>query len=515
MMHYIKKNILYASVFITGACILVVEIAATRILAPYFGNTVFTVSSVISIILAALSLGYYIGGVLADRYPSFRFFFLIILLSGLSIFLLQILVEMTLPLVGYAFSIKWGPLFASLSLFLLPGFLLGTLSPFAIVLQKEIDSEVGVGSISGRMFFWSTAGSIVGSLSAGFILIPFFGISTILIGVGGILCAMGLVALFILGFEKDILTKFMILSSIFFLGAGASVFASKERAIYKKDGVYERLTIYKGESEGREAYFFQQDRSNSGASFLDSDELVYEYTKYYSLYKIFNPNARNVLVIGGGAYSIPKRIAQEIPDARVDVSEIEPSLFTLAQTYFRLRDVSRIHNSTKDGRRFLRDSQGEYDMIFSDVYHSLFSLPSHFTTKEFFELAKSKLSKDGIFVANIIGTLSPEHPSFALSEMRTFREVFPQSYFFAVSSPKVNITQNIIFVGSLSEEAIDIKRISETYKDDPILGGLSDHMIHDDEIDFSKHPIFTDDYAPVDYFAASAFSRALLAKKIE
>lgn len=515
MMQFIKKNILYASVFITGACVLVVEITATRILAPYFGNTIFTVSSVISIILAALSFGYYIGGVLADRYPSFRFFFLIILLSGLSIFLLQILIEMTLPLFGYAFSLKWGPLFASLSLFLLPGFLLGTLSPFAIVLQKNIFPGAGVGNIAGRMFFWSTAGSIMGSLSAGFVLIPFFGISAILIGVGSILCMMGLIALAILGFEKNILTKFMILSFIFFIGAGASVSASKDRAIYEKDGVYEKLAIYKGENEGRETYFFQQDRSNSGASFLDSDELVYDYTKYYSLYKIFNPNARNILVIGGGAYSIPKKIAQEIPDAKIDVSEIEPSLFDLAQTYFRLHDISRIHNSTKDGRRFLQDSSGGYDMIFSDVYHSLFSLPSHFTTKEFFELAKSKLSKDGIFVANIIGTLSPEYPSFTLSEMRTFKEVFPQSYFFAVSSPKVNITQNIIFVGSASEEEIDIKQLSEAYGGDPILGELSAHVIHDDEIDFSKHPIFTDDYAPVDYFAANAFSRALLAKKVE
>jgi protein-L-isoaspartate O-methyltransferase len=100
--------------------------------------------------------------------------------------------------------------------------------------------------------------------------------------------------------------------------------------------------------------------------FLDSDDptdLVYEYTKYYSLYKVFKPDVRNALVIGGGAYSIPKALLAELPNAAVDVSEIEPSLFDLAKEYFDLEESPNLHNYTEDGRRLLQDSNKGYDLI--------------------------------------------------------------------------------------------------------------------------------------------------------
>src|SRR5687767_1604729 len=185
------RLLLLCTVFLTGMAILIVEIAATRILAPYFGNSIYTFSSVIGIILAALSIGYYLGGRLADHKPSATVFYGLIAAGGISVLLLQLLNIHLLPLIAYRLSMIHGPLTVSLLLFLLPALLLGMLSPFAIKLLHEEDPAAGVGSVSGLVFFWSTLGSIAGSLGAGFVLIPHWGVSHIVLGVGAVLLLLG------------------------------------------------------------------------------------------------------------------------------------------------------------------------------------------------------------------------------------------------------------------------------------------------------------------------------------
>ena len=495
-MVFFKRNFLLAAVFITGACVLIIEITATRILSPYYGNTIFTVSSIIGVILAALSLGYYIGGKLADRHPSLKLFFAIILFSGFSVFFLQFLNMAVLPILGYQFSITTGPLISAVIIFFLPAFLLGTLSPFAIKLQSMFFSSEGIGSVSGKVFFWSTLGSIFGSLITGFVLIPSFGINYIILSVGLVLFLIGLISLFLLEVKKKTISLILLFLAVILIPIYFS--QSSSDVIYEKDGVYEKIIIYDAEYNGRATRFFQQDKSSSGAMYLDSDELVYEYTKYYSLYKIFKPDIKQALVIGGGVYSVPKALLEESPSVLVDVAEIEPSLFDLAKKYFNVSDDDRLKNFIEDGRRFLHDSNKEYDLIFSDVYYSLFSIPAHFTTKEFFEIAKEKISKDGVFVANMIGDLSRQTPSFIMSEIRTFQEVFPNSYFFAVDSPKKIGLQNIIFLGCNSNKIID-------FNNEEI--ALKEKIINLDRYEFSAYPILTDNFAPVDYLIAKFLQR--------
>jgi MFS family permease len=165
-MGFLKKNFIFLIVFITGAIVLIIEVTATRILAPYFGNTLYSVSSILGVILGALSFGYYIGGILADKYPKFSLFFFLIFVAGIFSLLIQVFREFPLPFIGYNFGIKFGPLIISLILFFVPNLILGTISPFAIKLKTLELKEVG--KISGKVFFWSTVGSIFGSFLAGF-----------------------------------------------------------------------------------------------------------------------------------------------------------------------------------------------------------------------------------------------------------------------------------------------------------------------------------------------------------
>ena len=518
----VGRYLLPLAVFVTGASVLIVEVLAVRILSPYYGNTIFTVSSVISVILLALSVGYRAGGALADRRPSLEWFFGIILASGLLLLLFHALGAFVLQGLSGALSLATGPLVSSMVLFLVPALLLGTLSPFAIKLQSVLVPGEGVGRVAGRIFFWSTLGSISGSLLAGFVLIPRFGISRIVVATGVVLFALGFVPLVVLRAKRSRVGA-SVAGLVLLLGAAwwtqtpvAHTLLGLRDAdvVYSADGVYQKITIYEGEYYGRPTRFLLLNRSESGAMFLDSDdpaELVYDYTKYYSLYKIFTPRVRTALVLGGGAWSIPKALLAEVPDAEVDVAEIEPSFFDLAKQYFRARESPRLHNYVQDGRRFLHDSPRTYDLIFGDVYYSYFSVPPQFTTREFFALAKSKLNANGVFIANMIGDLSRRQPSLIMAELRTFQSVFPNSYFFAVDAvDKVNLVQNITLVGYNSDRKVDVNAPPVTTHPDPLIRFLRFKALDvARRFELSSYPVLTDDFSPVEYLTARVLQRSL------
>ena len=489
---------------------------AVRVLSPYYGNTIFTVSSVITVILLALSVGYYAGGVAADRHPTRERFFALILASGVVLLLLHVIGTLTLPAVSGALSIEAGPLVSAGMMFLLPALLLGMLSPYAIKLQSLSVPEQGVGSVAGSIFFWSTLGSITGSLLAGFVLIPRVGVDRVLIAVGVLLVALGLVPLLVLGAGK----RKAVAS-----GAGAVVLASiaaqfaarpvvdAETVVYQSDGLYQQITIYEGSYLNRPARFLLLDRSESGAMFLDSSDpsdLVYDYTKYYSLYKVFTPRVRNALVLGGGAYSIPKALLHELPDAVVDVAEIEPSFLDLAKRYFGAADSPRLRNFVQDGRRFLHDSDTQYDLIFGDVYYSYFSVPPQFTTREFFTLARNRLRPEGVFIANMIGDLSRREPSLIMTEIKTFQTVFPNSYFFAVeSAERTDQLQNITLVGYNSDRRVEVTAPPVTTHPDELIRFLRYKAVDvERRFELSSYPVLTDNFSPVEYLTARVLARA-------
>lgn len=483
---------------------MIIEITAIRILSPYFGNTIFNVSSVISVVLAALSLGYYAGGKLADMHPEEKIFYIIIAASGFIIIFLHLVGIVFLNSFGYQLSIIEGPIVSALLLFFPQSFFLGILSPFAVKLQKMRVEELGVGGAAGQIFFWSTLGSIFGSLTTGFYLIPNFGLDKIILGVGFLLIILGLFGgLKIKYWHKFFLIALLVLLMPFLLSKFSLKF---ENVVYIKDSLYQKITIYDGQYRGRPARFLSQDLNSSAARFIDSEDLVYDYTKYYSLYKILNPDIKEALVIGGGAYSIPKAILQDVLQINVDVAEIDPLLFELAKKYFGVKEERRLKNFAEDGRRLLKDKNKKYDFVFNDAYSSFYSIPEHLTTQEFLEMAKEKLNDNGIFMANVIGSLDEKPKSFLFSEMRTFKSVFGNSYFFAVDSRDSKKAQNTIFVGIKGNAKIDFNDPKIRENKDPVIGNLEEKIIDDSKFDLSNYPILTDNFAPVDYLISKEFN---------
>lgn len=497
MNNFLHKATIPFFVFVTGACVLIIEIIAIRILAPYFGNTIYTVSGVITIVLLALSIGYYLGGKLADTYPEEKVFYTIIALSGAVVIILHLFSMFFLPIFGYRLSLAQGPIISSVLLFFVQSLLLGILSPFAVKLQKTRLENLGIGSASGQIFFWSTLGSIFGSLSAGFVLIPNLGIDKIILGVGFLLIILGLFGGLAIKFLYKLpLILFLLYSMSFFV---YFLDTNPKNLVFVRDSLYQKIVIYDGIYDKRDARFLQQDRNNSAAMFFDSDELVYEYTKYYALYQIFNKDIISSLAVGAGAYSVPKALLNDSPEITVDVVEIDPILFDLGKKYFDVPDDRRLSNFVEDGRRFLHDTTKKYDFIFSDAYSSFFSTPEHLTTQEFFEVAKDKLTDNGVFIANVVGSLNPKPKSFALSEIKTFKSVFENSYFFAVVSPELKDPQNLIFVGYKGDKIVDLNSVEIKKNKNYIISSLAEKQINPNKFDLSYYPILTDNFAPVDY----------------
>lgn len=499
----IKRKKLLFVVFITGACLLILEIVATRILSPYFGNTIFTTTSVIGVVLAALSFGYYYGGIYADRNSSVERFYRLILFAGLSVIFLQILNIFLIPVITYEFSIRTGPLIVSIILFLTPSFLLGMLSPFAIKLHEKNNKKTGIGKLTGEVFFASTLGSIFGTFLAGYFLIPNFGIRSVVIGVGLTLSIIGFFGSFRIIMLKNFI--FSLLLTLILFSFSLINQSTLRGQVYIEDGIYERLSVVDLDYKGRPARILLQDASFGSGILLDgSENLVFDYTHYYKLYRLANKQPDNALFIGAGAYTMPNKMVQEVPGMVVDVVDIEPKLYGIAQNYFGLEETHKIKNNISDGRRFLYEVNKNYDFIFSDVYYS-YSIPVQFTTAEFFELSYDKLSNEGVFVANIIGDLSPDKNSLTFRLYKTFSESFENSYLFAVDSPKSMKPQNFIFVGLKNTKNL-LTLLNES--DDRFLNNLGDKLVDTNKYNMESYMILTDDFAPIEALTAGFLLRS-------
>ncbi|KKU98936.1 hypothetical protein A3E17_01200 [Candidatus Amesbacteria bacterium RIFCSPHIGHO2_12_FULL_48_14] len=491
-----SKLFLYFTVFLTGAAVLILEVVAVRVLAPFFGNTIFSVSSILSVVLAALSLGYYLGGRLADRRPSSQLFYSLIIISGLATLLVKISGSALLPLFSLTLPLTTGPLISSFCLFLLPALILGTLSPFAIKLSQQFYPSDKIGQASGTIFFWSTAGSLFGSLSAGFLLIPRLGTDQIIIATG--------LALVILGTAGLKLLRPPVILSIIAVTLGELTLISlisparSPQIVYSGDGIYQKILIRDTSSAPRTRYLIQ-DKNTSAAIYLESPDHVFAYTQYYSLYKTFFPSAKKVLVIGGGAYTIPKSYLADSPDFQVDVAEIEPGLYLLARKYFILPDSPRLTNITADGRSYLARYPGSYDIIFADAYSSFLSIPGHLVTREFFRLAKSRLSPDGLFIGNFIGSITPTYPSYFLSQLKTFTSVFPAHLVFTLDQSDPGRIQNLIFVGFNQPPSSPSSSLPSNFKI---------HLLDTNTYDLTPHPVFTDNYNPAEYILAQTLTHS-------
>lgn len=501
------KNFIFETiVFICGALVMIYEITGSRLLSPYLGASTYVWTSLIGVILGALSLGYWLGGKIADKKPDLKILASVIFLAGGAVSATILLKDLILSLIAQMpFGLEIKSIVAALLLFAPASVLLGFVTPYTVKLKMS--SLADSGKTVGRLYALSTVGSILGTFLAGFFLIPFVGSEKTLYLIGATLIGLSILL------APFVLTKTNVAVLVLFV---MGIFVSELKFYYLRqteelhdiDTEYSRVQVFRtvepktGKPIRALAFdpFFIQ-----SAMFLDSDELVFDYPKYYHLLRHFKPDFQNTLLIGGAGYSFPKDYLAKYPKAKIEVVEIDAQMTEIARRFFRLKDDPRLKITHQDGRIFLnRAKSGEFDAVLMDAFGSLFSVPFQLTTVEAVEQINRVLKDDGVVIFNVGGALEGDASRFLRAELKTYRRVFPKVYLFKVNANDADERlQNLIIVACKEKNAAPLSNGGGAETDD-LLKHLSDKNLDTDL------EILTDDRAPVEYynsFAQSVYRR--------
>ncbi len=477
---------------------MIYELIGSRIVAPFIGTSTYVWTSLIGVILAALSLGYWLGGRLADKRPQPRMLATVIFTAGGLVSVTILLQEFILVFVASTpTGLEVKSVLASLLLFAPASVALGMVTPYAIRLRIGSIGESG-GTV-GRLYALSTIGSIVGTFAAGFFLIPFVGSIRTLYLIAAVL----FVAAFLTGWVA--ISRMTIgVIVVFLLGIAVNElnarYLREKHGLFDVDTEYSRVLVFdttKPDSNRPIRVLTTDPYSTQSAMYLDSEELVFDYARFYHLVRYYDPQFKQVLMIGGAAYSFPKEFLRTYPDARMDVVEIDPRMTEIAQQHFRLTGNERLNIYHEDARFFLNNAPtARYDAVLMDAFTSLFSVPYQLTTIEAVRQIDRVLADNGVVIFNLGSALQGRGSYFLQAELATYRAVFPQVHVFKVKGESPDETlQNVIIVASKSSSDDPVET-----SDPEIAGLLRSAYIRE----ISASPILTDDLAPVEHYNSVA-----------
>ena len=521
------------AVFLAGAALLGLEIAASRVLAPYFGNSLYVWGALIGVVLAGLSTGYWVGGAIADRYPTPRLLVAMLASASLLVLAIPFVDEWVLErLVEWDPGPRLNPLLATIFLFGAQSVILGTVSPIAVRLKAHSLAELG--RTAGRLFAISTAGSIAGTFATAFWLIPELGTDQVL--------ASAAVALMLAAAAVALVERLVVAGAVALALAGASIGAvvslapeqggtvsasqlrnwspvyrqqrdeerigSPEDAqsgytiLHTKDSQYHRIAVV----EDDDSRYLRFDSSFQSGMYKDDPfRTRFEYADYLQLPLAYRPGTRKILYVGLGGGSAPKRTWRDFPATQIEAVELDPEVVDVAYEYFELPRDPRLQVEVEDGRRFIAANGGPWDAIVIDAFYSD-SIPFHLATREFLELARSRLTPGGTVSTNIIGAVRGRDSRLFRSMLRTYRAVFPTVAIHpVVSEGDRDLTgiRNVILVagdGAAPSKEFLQERWAELRQESPgapdltaAIRGRVDTPVQTEDV-----PVLTDDYAPTD-----------------
>jgi spermidine synthase len=462
---------LYIVAFVTGAIVMSFEMLGSRYLAPSFGAGIYTWASLISTVLAALCIGYFLGGYIADRHPNPALLGATVALSSVYLLLLPTFSEELVQFFASQIDdIKLGSLAAAVAVMAFPVTFLGMFSPFAIRLL--MDSRQNAGATSGAVYGVSTAGSILGTLITTFVLIPWIGTRaiTFALGILGLVSGALLVATTLSRWRKPAQLGILAILLAWQVALPSPVRAedpfdaqTRDSMLARKDGrlahvetVYNDIFVVKNANQLTMEFQWKGWHFNeSKVNLADVDDLPMLYDRTMSIAAIFPQDIKRVLVIGLGAGSVPLYLSRFLPDATIDNVEVDSGVIDVSKKYFGLRETKTFHLIESDGRVFLNRHAEPYDLIFIDAFTGSY-IPFHLMTKEFYQLVHNRLAPHGVAVFNFIPT-----EGLFESNVRTVRQAFDNLDFFNSGDRELS-NSNVIVLGRLdpSSDAETLERAS-------------------------------------------------------
>jgi spermidine synthase len=384
-------------VFVVGASSLGVEIAAARLLAPYFGASTIVWANTIGIVLVALSAGYWFGGKIADRNPDPARLGALVLVAAALIAVVPFAARPFLSFSVDAFdslsiATFGGSLFGVLILVAVPVALLGAVAPWAARLAVGDDAR-GAGEAVGRLYAISTAGSLVGTMTSALVAIPLLGTQRTFIAFA---LALGLVAIFALGRRALPVTAALALALA--IPPGSIKDAEDDRVLYEGETVQQYVRIVEREDGSRA---MELNEGQAVHSLWKPD--TYLTDDYWDgmvvLPAIGHVEPRKIAILGNAGGTVARAFGHYFPRTAVDAVEIDGELTSLGRKYLDL-DNPRMTAFTEDARPWLEASEGGYDAILVDAYRQPY-IPFYLTTAEFFRLAAERLAPGGVVIVNV------------------------------------------------------------------------------------------------------------------
>ena len=486
-----KKYKMKVTVFLCGALGMVLELVAARILSPYVGSSNLIWTTIIGIMLTSMSIGYWLGGKIADKRPDLNLLSLFILLGAFFTSLIPVLETLLVkPLSETNASLVFVAIVTSAFVFGIPSFILAMVSPFAVKIEELSDEgHNNIGKTSGRISSLSTIGSIVGTFAAGFLLIPYLGVRVLILIVTIVLY---LLAFMIYCDKNKKYCALMVLILICLLGInyyGKYIFEKENPdIIVDTDSEYSRIWIKRIETGDVTYKAMQVDRGFESYIDQNTKQMGATYAYYYDLFDYFNKDAKSTLMIGGAAYTYPTYYLNKYQDKTIDVVEVDKKMTELAQEQFGLDTTNpRLKIYHQDGRSFLNRTDNKYDTILIDAFKGL-SAPFELTTYEALTAAKNLLNDNGMVITNIISGLEGKDADFIKYEYATYKAVFPEVKIYQVRDENKKDEQNLILIGFKNE----INNIDETKKEQYT------RFLNREIADFSSdRRIVTDHYSPI------------------
>jgi spermidine synthase len=388
---------LYALVFTVGISTLGAEIAAARLMAPFFGASTIVWANTIGIVLTALSVGYWLGGRLGDRYPDVRRLCLTVLGASAMVaaipFIAQPFFEIS---VGALDEIEAGAfvgsLFAVLVLIAIPVAVLGTVSPWAI--RLAVPDVAHSGRTAGRLYAISTVGSLLGTMLAALVLIPFAGTQRTFVAFALMLALVAAAGLGWRYFAAPIAV-----AAILAVPVGVVKSSDRGEVIYETDSEHQYIRVVQEPDGDR---LLELNEGQAVHSLLRSDSyLTGDVWDGYLVLPLagLGRAPERIAILGNAAGTTARAYGEFFPETVVDGVEIDPELEDVGRRFFDMGSNENLTVHNEDARPWLRRSEGGYDAIFVDAYRQPY-IPFYLATEEFFQLVRDRLAPGGVVVVN-------------------------------------------------------------------------------------------------------------------
>ncbi len=413
------------AVALNAAGAMIVEITAGRLLAPYFGMSLYTWTTIIGIVLAGLAVGHWLGGVLADRFAkSLKLVIGVAFLVGavLTVMILPITRIVALSIAGDQNPLAVSILLTAVSAFLLPSLAAGVVQPLATTHVVQMGGS-GKGRYIGQMLAAGAIGSILGTFLAGFFFISQIG------SVGTIWMVAAVNVLLAAIFLTKPLARVLGLFAGGVMGyAAVSGLAPAAFAIpCEWESQYYCIRIDPADGiTGRPSRLLALDHLVH--SMNDEKDPAYFASPYVHLVdeiarRKFADGSFSAFFIGGGGYTLPRGWLSRYPEMRLTIAEIDPKVTQLAEQELWFKTGPNVTVKNADGRvaLALESKQRRFDVIFGDAFHDI-AIPAHLITDEFHQLVISRLSPKGFYVLNVVD--DPAQPRLLASLVATLRERF-------------------------------------------------------------------------------------------